>query len=407
MTRAPIWITGCGAVTAAGPTAQHLGDAIEAGRPLFRARDDLGGLPAASIEASPDCAAGRRLERRLDRSATLFIAAAEEAWRDAALDSEALQPHRVALLEGSSLGPLAETLRAHRALIESGHTARARPLDILRFMPGGGGASFAHAHGIRGAVLQISAGSVSSACAIGETCEKIAAGTVDVAVAGGSECPLDRSIVDRFVAAGVVSRAGSGVSPCRPFDRARDGTVLGEGAGVLILESEAHAVRRGARARAVINGYGLVTEGHSLATPDPSGVGVQEAARQALDGTGAWPDWIKAHGTATRHGDAAEYHGLVAVFGDGLTDIPVTGFKPIVGHCLGASGAVEAVAAILALERGIIPATVGTTDIDPEFPLCTLVRERQTCDARSVLLLAESFGGRCAALLLGRIEPGS
>ena len=396
MTGSTVWITGYGAVTAAGPTSAHLADAIQLGRSSVRALPEFGGVHCAPIDEVPNCPMGRRL----DRSARLFVSAAEEAWGKASLDDLPFEPERIAVFEGSSLGPLAASLRTHEADLTSGRARTSRALDILRLMPGAGGATFAQAHGVRGPVLQITAGSVSAACAIGEAYQRIASGSVDVAVAGGSECPLEVSIVARFVASGLLSPAANGGSPCRPFDRTRQGTVLGEGAGALVLESEEHALRRGVGPCALLSGYGLASEAWSLIAPDPSGAGVLQATRQAIGNHGGEPGWIKAHGTGTRTGDSAEYFGLAAAFEHRLPTIPITGLKPLIGHCLGASGAVEAVAAILAIGQGIVPATLGTTEVDPAFPLFSLALERRCCANRSALLLAQSFGGRCSALLI-------
>ena len=183
----------------------------------------------------------------------------------------------------------------------------------------------------------------------------------------------------------------------------RCGTVLGEGAGVLILEAGDHAARRGARPQGQVEGYGLVCEAYSMIRPDPDGVGVTEAASAALGGLAPDKiDWIKSHGTGTRANDAAECHGLARLWGEKLRSTPMTSLKPALGHCLGASGAVEAVAAVLAMEHGFIPATLGTGQVDPELPPCRVVTQIEAARARHVLMLAESFGGRCAALLVGR-----
>lgn len=394
MTAIDVWITGCGAVTAAGPTSRELLNAMVAGLSAVGPLPGLGGMPGARVLSIPD----HRIARRLERTGGLFVAAAEEAWRQAGLDGRSLVPERVALVEGSSLGPMAAVLSACKA--ELNGLRKARPSDVTRLMPGASGTTFAQAHDIRGPVLQISAGSVSATYAVGEAFEKIVHGTLDVVVAGGAECPLEPSIVERFVSAGVVA---PGAAACRPFDRDRQGTVLGEGAGVLILESRDHAVRRGAVPRAILAGYGTASEAHSQTAPDPSGTGVCRAARQALR-EGRDPAWIKAHGTGTRSGDLAEYRGLVAAFGSRLPMMPVTSLKPLIGHCLGASGAVEAVATVLALERGIIPATLGTAEVDPDLGLYDVVLETRPGASASVLLLAESFGGRCAALAVHSVS---
>jgi 3-oxoacyl-[acyl-carrier-protein] synthase II len=392
-----VWITGYGAITAAGPTRAHLDEAIQSGRSAVRDFPELGGVHCAAVEDIPKCPH----ERHLDRSARLFVTAAEEAWRSAGLDAvPPSNPERVAVFEGTSLGPVTAWLRAHEYELTSGLESRVKPHEILRQMPGLASTSFAQDHEICGPVLQITAGSISAACAIGEGYQRILSGAVDVAVVGGSESPIHSSIVSRFVAAGLLLPAAADISPCRPFDRRRRSTVLGEGAGVLILESEEHALGRGAIPYAIVSGFGIASETWSLIAPDPSGIGVLRAARQAIANNGGELGWIKAHGTGTRAGDAAEYHGLASVFERHLKEVPITSFKPLIGHCLGASGAVETVAAILALKHHVVPATLGTTEVDPAFPLCDIVLEPRTCVRRSALLLSQSFGGRCAALCI-------
>src|SRR5581483_2657014 len=221
------------------------------------------------------------------------------------------------------------------------------------------------------------------------------------------ESPLHPAIVQAFAAAGILAPGDGGPLPCRPFDPARCGTVLGEGAGALVLESAEHAARRGARPRAVLAGFSLSGEAHGMTSPDPSGRGVRRAASQALGDTPCDRlGWIKTHGTGTPLNDAAECRGLAALLGDALPRIPLTSLKPALGHCLGASTAVETVAAVLALARGFVPATLGTARVDPALPPCTVALRRAAASA-PVLVLAESFGGRCAALLLRAASPAS
>lgn len=383
-------VTGIGVMSALGIGQQELGEALLAGRAGLRAQPALGGQ---LVGEAPPLLRGRAT-RHLDRSAAMFMSAANEAWRDGGLD-EPEDPARVAVIEGSSLGPSSELLAALRRRVESHDTSPPRPTGLVRFMTGAGGAAFAHARGILGAVLHVSAGSVSASAAIGEAYLKIACGLVDIAVAGGAECPLQSDILANFAAAGVLGAS------CRPFDVSRGGTVLGEGAGVVVLESAEHAARRGARLRARVAGYGLATEAFSMIAPDPQGAGIVAAVTQALRATrNSRIDWIKSHGTGTRTNDAAECRGLARALGSEFAAIPLTSLKPALGHSLGASGGVETVAAVVALERGFIPATLGTTDIDPELAACDVVLEVRVSRATQVLILAESFGGRCAALLL-------
>jgi 3-oxoacyl-[acyl-carrier-protein] synthase II len=247
---------------------------------------------------------------------------------------------------------------------------------------------------------------VSSASAVGDAFQRVASGELDLVIAGGAECPLQEDIVGTFEAAGILADATEDDPCCRPFDARHSGTSLGEGAGILILESEEHARARGANCRAILRGYGMCAEDYSMIAPDPEGSGVERAVRQALMNGGAdriaSVDWIKTHGTGTARNDAAECRGLARVWPERFASMPLTSIKPILGHCLGASGAVEAVACLLAMEEELIPSLVDCDVADSELPPCSLVRAPERRRTESVLLLSESFGGRCAALHLER-----
>ncbi len=387
-----VWVTGIGAVSAAGIGVAPLAAMLVLGRSAVRSLPSLDCMPAGQAPTPPRHPAGRHL----DRSARFFLQAGEEAFLDARLKDGRFDPRRCGVLEGSSLGALADLLTE---LAEDSGSAP-RPSRLVRYMPGAGGAAFAQLHRVQGPVLHLSAGSVSAAYAIAEGVEKIRSDRLDLVIAGGAECPLHPDVLASFAAAGILGCRESGDSPCRPFDVRRQGTVLGEGAGVLVLESPEHARRRGAWPRAVIRGYGMSCESYSMTAPDPSGAGVARAGREALSGLRGEPGWIKTHGTGTRLNDAAECRGLASLFGEALADIPITSLKPALGHCLGASAAVETVGAIVALELGIVPPTLGIEQPDPELPPLRVATLGCRPAADSVLLLAESFGGRCAALSL-------
>jgi 3-oxoacyl-(acyl-carrier-protein) synthase len=387
-----VWITGTGAVTAAGLGAEALEALLLAERSGVAPSDGIGGLAVARCPTPAKTPA----TRRLDRSGLLFFTAGAEAWRDAGLVGASWCRDRAVVIEGSSVGPMGEMLEA------AASPRWPTPAGLIRFMIGAGGATLAQALGIEGGALHLSAASVSAACAIGEGYLKVATGLADLALVGGAECPLHPAIVAGFQAAGVLAPRDGSLSLCRPFDAARCGTVLGEGGGALVLEAREHALRRGARARAVVSGYGLSGESFGMTSPDPSGRGVRRAAGLALGGLPVERlGWIKAHGTGTELNDAAECRGLAALLGDSLVRIPLTSLKPALGHCLGASTAVEVVAVVAALRQGLVPRTLGTACVDPELPPCTIALKSRRTTAPNVLVLAESFGGRCAALLLG------
>ena len=395
--RPPVWVTGVGVISAAGNGREALAEVLRTDRSVVAPIAQLAGYTAgrAAIDEFD------RSLRRLDRSAAFFAASAAEAWRDAGFDDVAQTPERFAIVEGSSLGPLAATLESHAERLAAPVPPTPRPSALLKYMSGTGGAAAAKAFGVKGPVLHISAWSVSGACAIGEAYEMILSGRVDVAIAGGTECPLHPEIFAHLAAAGLLAeREGEGAG-CLPFDRRRSGTILGEGAGVLILESAEHARRRRVLPRALLHGFGLSCEAHSATSPEPEGHGVAASIRGAMRGIPlARLRWVKTHGTGTRLNDAAECRGIATALGGLMQVTPLTSLKPTLGHALGASGATEAVAAVLALREGFIPATLGTQEVDPELPPCHLVTSREKVAPGIALVLAEGFGGRCAALAL-------
>ncbi|MGH7582231.1 MAG: beta-ketoacyl-[acyl-carrier-protein] synthase family protein [Gemmatimonadales bacterium] len=392
--RADVWITGIGAHTAAGPGAASLREALSGCASRAAPAADLGGHWVAR---APDPQVGR-LDRRLDRSSQFFLVAAREAWRNAGLDRTPIDPDRIAVIDGSSLGPSGDLLAAERNQAREGFPERVHPAFLLRMMFGAGGAVFAQEVGAHGAVFALSAGSTSGMMTVLEGWSKIRSGLADVVVAGGADAPLDPEIVAVFRAAGILAPAAAGL-PCRPFDVARTGTMLGEGAGVVVLERAEHAYRRGVAPLAVLEGVGVSGEDGSMLAPDPSGTGIARAARHALGHAGVRRvGWIKAHGTATRVNDLAECRALAG----SMTRAPFTSMKPLLGHCLGASGAVELVAAVIALGEQFIPPTLGTTHVDPSLGKRRIALEPERLDGSVALLLSQSLGGRCAALALAR-----
>ncbi|MEO8478033.1 MAG: beta-ketoacyl synthase N-terminal-like domain-containing protein [Gemmatimonadota bacterium] len=393
-TSAEVWITGLGAHTAAGVGAAALRAALTQRTPPASADSILGGQWVAR---APDPMVDRATGR-LDRSGQFFVVAAREAWQHADLARATLDPDRIAVIEGSSLGPMSDLLAIERERVRDGFPAKVSPRHLVRMMFGAGGAQFAQEIGAHGAVFALSAGSTSGAMAIAEGWAKICSGLAEVVIAGGADAPLDPEIIAAFRTAGILAPP-SGDAPCRPFDVSRCGTMLGEGAGVVVLEAAAHARRRGAVPLAILEGTGVSGEDGSMTAPDALGGGIRRATRSALVDTDPRRiGWIKAHGTGTRLNDAAECCGL-----DGdLVDVPASSLKPLLGHCLGASGAVELIAAVLAMGDGVIPMTLTTTQVDPALGSRRIVLEPEALLRPAALLLSQSLGGRSAALVIGR-----
>lgn len=392
--RNEVWITGIGAHTAAGAGVASLRTLMSS--PRTCAMPDAR-LRSIWVARAPDPDMDRS-GARLDRSSQFFMVAAREAWRHAGLGIGTLDPDRVAVIDGSSLGPMSDLLAIERERVEQGFPTRVHPSYLLRMMFGAGGAAFAQEVGAHGSVFALSAGSTSGTLAVLEGWGKLRAGLADVVVAGGAEAPLDPEVLALFHSAGILAPTGP-ISPCRPFDISRCGTILGEGSGVVVLERADHARRRGAAPLAILEGAGVSGEEGSMTAPDPGGRGVARAARAAVgQGDPARIGWIKAHGTATRLNDAAECRAFEGNF----PGVPFSSLKPMLGHCLGASGAVELVAAVVALAERVIPPTLGTRVVDPALGNRRVVLDPERLDRPAALLLSQSLGGRCAALLVGR-----
>lgn len=263
-------------------------------------------------------------------------------------------------------------------------------------MCGSGGSAFAQTHRLEGGAAYLSAGSVSSALAILEGARQVSTGALDIAVAGGAEAPFQEDVEAALHAAGVLAPSDAA---CRPFTVGRVGTQLGEGSAALILEAADRASKRGVSPLAVLDGWGQASEFYSMVAPETEGSGVRRATLDSLrDSISADLGSIKLHGTGTQRGDAAEARGLSEAIGSELSCIPASGLKSALGHCLGASGAIEAVAMILALKEGFVPATVGWTGADPELPEMLLSDQIQAPVGPKALLLSESFGGKTVAL---------
>jgi len=396
MTR-DVWITGVGAITGLGPTARHLIEGLREGRSAVADDEALKGVPTSRAPALLPVAH----TRRLDRCASLFFSAAAEAWESAGLAETPKDADRFGVVEGSSLGHISDLLAEHRALMEGRACAHVHPESVVKFMTGAGGAQFALVHGIRGPVMSLSAGSVSGTCAIGEALHTVMRGEQEVIVAGGAESPLAWEVVEAFRRSGVLADGARPGARSRPFDKERHGTLLGEGAAAVVIESADHARARGARCRAVARGFVFVTDPRSMAGSNPNGDGIATAMSRVLREREPLPvDWIVAHGTGTPTNDAAESRAMKLVFEGDLARLPVTALKPAVGHCLGASGAIETVAAILAMEEHFIPAVLNTHALDPALPAFDLVTRVREAEMRTALLLSESFGGRAAALAI-------
>ena len=404
-------ITGIGLVTPVGSSVDGVFDALCTGRSGLRKPPedhplagviDVAGI-AADIDATtvlPPVEA-----RTVDRYVVMALLAAQSAMTDAGLEvGRDVDPYRIGVIV-SGVGGL--------ATLETNVLARARrgrlgvsPHLLAGMLPGMGAAYIAIKFGIRGYSSCIATACAAGAQSIGESVRLIRSGEADVVICGSSEAHLFPTMADTFGNAWALARGWEDpVAASRPFDRRRNGFVLSEGAGVMVLESQAHADERGAAGYAEVVGWGATTDAHHPTTPRPDGSGAAECMRRALaDAAIAGSDvgYLNAHGTGTKLGDAAETLAIRAVFGDGP---PVSSTKGLTGHMLGASGAVEAAVSAVAIIRGVLPPTHNLDEPDPACELDHIRNEPRKAAIDYALSSSFGFGGFNVSLVIGR--PGT
>lgn len=406
-------VTGLGCVSPLGLDLESSWAAAVAGStgvgPI--SRFDASALPvrfAAEVKGEPDLGDLPPKEaRRADRFVRFALAAACSAIADAKLDVHDGNRYRIGAAIGSGIGGLETLTSNQKTLLERG-ARRVSPFTIPMSIGNMASGYVSIAHGLRGPNLCHVSACASGAHSIGEALHWIRRGEADVILAGGAEAPIVDIGIAGFAAMRALStRNEEPQAASRPFDRGRDGFVMGEGAGVLVLESLAHARARGAVIRAEVLGYGLNADGQHMAAPDESGEGAARCIRLALDDAGLAAseiEHINAHATSTPAGDAAEVTALRSVFGPSLEGVPVSATKSMTGHLLGAAGAVEAIFAIRAMETQTLPPTLNLDDPDPSCVLDHVAGQARSASPRRVLSNSFGFGGTNAALVLGLLE---
>ena len=392
-------VTGVGVVSALGADRPAFWSALAAG--------DSGLAPIEAVDTSGLLftlggeARGFRPEERLDdsqlhladRFAQLTLAAAREAAADSGLEPEALADERCGVITGSSLGGQTSEDEAFARLYRDGRP-RVHPLSVPRIMANAGASLVSMDLGIRGPGLTVSTACSSANHALGQALWMIRQGTLDRALAGGGEAPFSYGSLVAWNALRVVS-----ADTCRPFSADRSGMILGEGAGMLVLEEAEAARARGARVYAELAGFGMSSDAHHITQPSEDGPA--RAMRAALADAGLEPrqvGYVNAHGTATPANDPIETAAIRAVFGDHADRLAVSSTKSMHGHALGAAGALEAAATVLALSEGLLPPTANFTRPDPECDLDVVPNEARRAEPEAALSNSFAFGGLNAVL---------
>ncbi|MEU1260980.1 beta-ketoacyl-[acyl-carrier-protein] synthase family protein [Streptomyces cellulosae] len=378
-TNRTVVVTGIGATTPLGGDAASTWEGLVAGRSGVKPLEqewaaDQAVRIAASAAVEPTEVIPRPQARRLDRSAQFALIAAKEAWADAGFEAKAgedpnVDPDRLGAVIASGIGGVTTLLDQYDVLKEKG-VRRVSPHTVPMLMPNGPSANVGLAVGARAGVHTPVSACASGAEAIGYAIEMIRTGRADVVVAGGTEAaihPLPIAAFGNMMAMSKNNDDPQGAS--RPYDVARDGFVMGEGAGVIVLESAEHAAARGARVYAEAVGQGISADSHDIVQPEPEGRGISHALQNLLDRTDLDPAEIvhvNAHATSTPAGDIAELKALRKVFGDDADHMAVSATKSMTGHLLGGAGGVESVATVLALYHRVAPPTINVEKLDPE-----------------------------------------
>ena len=414
MSRRRVVITGLGCVTALAESADTLFTA------LCEGKSGVSSIESFDTSAYPVRIGGeiknfditkyveQRESKRMDRFSQLATAAASQAVDDSALDFSKEDVFRVGVIVGTGIGGIKEIEDQHLRLLSKG-VRKLSPFTVPRLMANAASGNIAIRYGLRGPNFSVVSACASGSHAIGEAFCSILADRSDIVITGGSEAALTRIGLASFCAARSLStRNDNPRAASRPFDKDRDGFVLSEGAGVLILEEISHAQKRGAHIYAELLGYSATDDGYHITAPLPNGEGAAMAMKLALTDAGLEPqnvDYINAHGTGTELNDITESAAIKTVFADHAYNLPISSTKGSLGHLLGASGAVELIVCVKAINESTIPPT---TNLDNQDERCDLKMDFVPLKARQAninITMSNSFGfgGHNACLIVGKV----
>jgi len=409
-------ITGMGVVTGLGDTLDGFWSALCAGRSgvgpltLFDTTEFKVHFGGQVRDWDPAARFGVKEARHLDRFAQFAMAASIAAVADSGVDFTTLPPYATGVIIGSGIGGLNEFETQHSVMMQKG-PSRISPFTIPKLMVNAASGQVSIRWGLRGPNSAIATACASAANAIGDAFKIIQNNQAEVMITGGSEAAITHMGLGGFAAMRALStRNDDPQRASRPFDRDRDGFVLAEGAGILILEEESYARKRGARIYAEVLGYGMSADGSHITAPDEEGRGAARAMKLCLEDAGLGPDaidYINAHGTSTGLGDLAETKAMKLIFGPHAKKLQISSTKSQLGHLLGASGGVEAVISALAIDRGVLPPTINLENPDDECDLDYIPNVAREVRVDHVMSNSFGFGGHNASVLIGRYKPGA
>ncbi|MBM4033500.1 MAG: beta-ketoacyl-ACP synthase II [Planctomycetes bacterium] len=413
MARRRVVITGLGCVTPIGPNKESFWQAACAGRSgvSIVTRFDTTGFEVRIAgwipDFNPEPLIPAREARRMDRYAQFAVVAAHEALRDSGLDLSREDPDRAGCIIGSGIGGLQEIEEQKAILIQRGPD-RVSPFLIPKMMANSAGGVIGIQLGLRGPNTTVLTACASSTHAMGDAMMNIAHGMADIVFTGGAEATITPLGLAGFIACKALSkRNGEPTRASRPFDRERDGFVMGEGAGILVFEELDHARARGARIYAEVLGFGATCDAYHITAPEPEGTGAARSMAIAIRDAGlAPPDvaYVNAHGTSTPLNDAMETRAMKRVFGGHARKLAINSTKSMIGHLLGASGGVELIQTALSVAHDIVPPTINYENPDPECDLDYVPNAAREMKVPVAMCNSFGFGGHNASILVGKLR---
>jgi 3-oxoacyl-[acyl-carrier-protein] synthase II len=404
-------VTGLGVVSPLGNTAADSWESLVAGKsgagPILRFDpSEMDVRFACEVkEFDPLDYMDRKEVKRSDRFVHYAMAATAEAMRDAGFNGTLPDPDNTGVVIGSGIGGIYTFEEQCRISIQKGYK-RVSPFFVPMFIPDMGSGLISIKYGAKGPNYCTVSACASSAHALGESFRLIQSGEAEMMIAGGAEAAVTPLAIAGFANMKALSpRNDEPEKASRPFDKERDGFVMGDGAGVLILESLESAQARGATIRGEVLGYGMSADAHHMTQPVPGGEGARRAMAAALEDANLAPtdiQYINSHGTSTPHGDIAETQAVKALFGDHAHDLVMSSTKSMTGHLLGATGALEAAITLMAMEHGVIPPTINNEFPDPECDLNCAPNVKLEREVDTAITNSFGFGGHNVTLALGR-----
>jgi 3-oxoacyl-[acyl-carrier-protein] synthase II len=407
-------VTGIGMITALGHNACENWERMVDGKTgtnrisLFEPTGYDSTVAGEVKDFDPTAYMDRKEARRADRFTQLAFVAAEEALKQSGYQIDRANGNSVSVIIGTAIGGITTLMDEYDTLLAKG-PGRVSPFLMPMMLPDMASGQLSIRLGAKGVNYALVSACASGADCIGEAANIIRRGDSDVAVAGGTEAPITPIAVAGFAAAkALCSWKGDPTEASRPFDIKRDGFVIAEGAGVLVLEAEEHAKARGATILAELAGYGATSDAFHVTQPDDKGEGARKAMLKAMDEAGLRPDdidYVNAHGTSTPLNDKLETLALKKVFGEYAYELPISSIKSMIGHTLGAAGAIESGVCVMALQNGIIPPTANLEQADPDCDLDYVPKVARSASLEAVLTNSLGFGGHNSCLVFRRYHP--